>query len=573
MQEIKIKIAKKIANILGKEEEEVLSGIEKPKDSSKGDFAYPCFKLSKELRKSPQEIAGSIGEKIDVNEIKGLEKLELVAGYLNFFVDNEYVIKNIMSDVVKEKEKYLLSEEGKGKNICIDYSSPNIAKPFHIGHLRSTVIGNALYNIYKSLGYNVIGINHLGDFGTQFGMVIEGYKRWGAEYNLEEYPIKSLVDIYIRVNELAKEDETIKDLARENFKKLEQGEKEVTAMWSKFRELSLKEYERIYKMLDVTFDSYNGEAFYNDKMDEVIDILKEKNVMVKSEGATVIPVEGYDLPCMILKSNGSTTYTTRDLAAALFRKREYNYAKSLYVTSYEQSLHFAQMFKVAEYVIGEEYAENMVHIPFGMVLGKGGKKISTRGGANLTLEEILLDAINKAKEVLLEKGKADESNIDELARQIGVGAIIFNDLKNNRIKDEIFNLDDMLKFEGETGPYVQYMFVRTNSILEKAGFNIQTVNLNDIDFKLLKEKEEIDLIKKIGEVKSVIKEASTEYEPSIITRYVIEIASLFSTYYNAHHIIIEDKKLMNARLTLVYTAGLVIKECLKILGIKCPNKM
>lgn len=570
MQKVKYDIASNIAKFLDKDINDILENMEVPKDSNMGDFAFPCFKLSKEFRKSPIMIAEELKSGINFND--NISKVEVVSGYLNFFVDNNKIVDSIMRDIISSKEKYLELSEGKGKNVCIDYSSPNIAKPFHIGHLRSTVIGNALYKIYRKLGYNVIGINHLGDFGTQFGLVIEGYKRWGTEYNLEENPIKCLVDIYVRTNELAKEDETIKDLARENFKKLEEGDAEVTALWSKFRELSLEEYKRIYKMLDMEFDSYNGEAFYIDKTKEIVDILKEKKALVESQGAMVVPVEGYEIPCMILKSNGSTTYITRDLAAALYRKREYDYAKSIYVTSYEQSLHFGLIFKVSEYIVGEEYAKNMVHVPFGMVLGKGGKKISTRGGANLTLEEILNEAIDKAKSILDEKGKA-KGNLDELARQIGVGAIIFNDLKNNRIKDEIFNLDDMLKFDGETGPYVQYMYVRTNSILEKAGFNIANLDVNDIDFSMLKEKEEVELIKAISRVKEVIKNAAEEYEPSIITRYVIDIASMFSTYYNAHHIIVDDIDLMNARLSLVYATGLIIKECLEMLGIGCPDKM
>lgn len=570
MKEIKKNIAGKIAEYLGKEDGEIFENIEVPKESTMGDFAYPCFKLSKELRKSPVMIAEDIKENVKFED--SIEKVEVVSGYLNFFVNNEKVVKDIMEEIILKKEKYLEENEGNGKNICIDYSSPNIAKPFHIGHLRSTVIGNSIYKIYEKLGYNVIGINHLGDFGTQFGLVIEGYKRWGNEYNLEQNPIKCLVDIYVRINELAKEDETVKDLARENFKKLETGEEEVTALWKKFKDLSLEEYKRIYKMLDMEFDSYNGEAFYNDKMDEIVDILKEKKLLVQSEGAMVVELEGYDIPCMILKSNGSTTYTTRDLAAALYRKREYDFVKSIYVTSYEQSLHFAQMFKVAENIIGEDYAKNMVHVPFGMVLGKGGKKISTRGGANLTLEEILNEAITKAKEILIEKGKATE-NIDELARQIGVGAIIFNDLKNNRIKDEIFNLDDMLKFDGETGPYVQYMYVRTNSILNKASFDISKESIENIDFSLLKEKEEIELVKALSKVKEVIQNAAKEYEPSIVTRYIIDIASMFSTYYNAHHIIVEDKELMKARLSLVYAVNIMLKECLGLLGISVPEKM
>ena len=350
MQNIKEEIAAKIASVLNKDTTHVINDIEVPKDAKMGDFAYPCFKLSKELKKSPVLIAQELKEKIVLDN--SIEKMEVMSGYLNFYVNNNFVVSQIMEEILSKKEKYFETNEGKGKNVCIDYSSPNIAKPFHIGHLRSTVIGNALYNIYTKMGYNVIGINYLGDFGTQFGLVIEGYKRWKDEYNLEENPIKSLVDIYVRMNELAKEDESVKKMARENFKKLEDGEEEVTKLWKKFRELSLKEYERIYKLLDVKFDSYNGEAFYNDKMGEIVEILRDKNLLVESEGATVVELEGYDIPCMILKSNGSTTYTTRDLAAALYRKREYDYAKSIYVTSYEQSLHFEQMFKVAKYIIG-----------------------------------------------------------------------------------------------------------------------------------------------------------------------------------------------------------------------------
>ncbi|MDD2627766.1 MAG: arginine--tRNA ligase [Clostridia bacterium] len=570
MEKFKLEVAEAIAKALEKDRNEIIDEIEKPKDKKMGDFAYPCFKLSKEFKKSPALIAEEIKEKIVASE--NIEKVEVVSGYLNFFIKNQNIVESIMCEIIEKKENYLESVEGAGKNVCIDYSAPNIAKPFHIGHLRSTVIGKAIYNIYKKLGYNVIGINYLGDFGTQFGLVIEGYKRWGTEYNLEKDPIKSLVDIYVRTNEAAKEDETIKENARANFKALENGEAEVTEMWKKFRALSLKEYERIYKILGVTFDSYNGEAYYNDKMEEIVNILREKNVMVKSEGAMVVELKGHELPCMILKSNGSTTYTTRDLAAALDRKRVYDFDKSIYVTSYEQILHFTQMFKVAKHIVGEEYAKRMVHVPFGMVLGKGGKKISTRGGINVTLEDILNEAITKSKEILEEKGKTFE-NIDEISRMIGVGAIIFNDLKNNRIKDEIFNLEDMLKFEGETGPYVQYMYVRTKSILEKSKVNEEEYKSNNLIFKLLKEKEEVNLIKELSRVKEIIKQAANEYEPSLITRYVIDIASLFSKYYNEHQIIIEDRELMKVRLALVYATNMIIKECLEILGIKCPDKM
>lgn len=572
MENIKEMIAEKIAKVLDKDVQEVITSIEEPKDSSMGDYSYPCFKLSKELRKSPMVIANELKEKMDTFD--ELEKIEVAGAYLNFFINKNYIVNSVLSEVLLLKEKYLETKVGEEKNICIDYSAPNIAKPFHIGHLRSTVIGAAIYNLYKKQGYNVIGINHIGDFGTQFGKVIEGYNRWGSEYDIEKNPIKSLVDIYVRISELAKTDETVDDTARENFKKLEQGDKEITRLWSWFRELSLKEYERIYDMLGSKFDSYNGEAFYNDKMQEIVDMLDSKGLLVESQGAKVVEIEGYEIPCMILKSNGSTTYTTRDLAAALYRARTYDFYKSIYVTSYEQSLHFSQLFKVASYIVEDKYKDKFVHVPFGMILGKGGKKISTRGGTSATLEDILMDAVDKAEEILIAKGNiTGAANIKALAKKIGIGAIVFNDLKNNKIKDAIFCLEDMLRFDGETGPYVQYMYVRTNSILEKSGISIEDLTSKKIDLSLLTEPDEVELIKHIGKVKEIIEVASREYEPSILTRYIIAIAGMFSKYYNSTQILVEDENLKLARLSVVYATGLIIKEGLEILGINCPDKM
>ncbi len=570
MENIKEIIALKIAKVLDKNIEEILISIEEPKDSKMGDYAYPCFRLSKELRKSPIAIAEEIKEKIDMPDM--VENIEIAGGYLNFFVNNKAIVTEVLSSILTLKDKYIETSVGEGKNICIDYSAPNIAKPFHIGHLRSTVIGAAIYNLYKKQGYNVIGINHLGDFGTQFGLVIEGYNRWGSEYDIENSPIKSLVDIYVRISEIAKKDETVANTARENFRKLEQGDKEITRIWAWFRELSLKDYERVYEMLGSKFDSYNGEAFYNDKMDEIVDILEDKGLLVESQGAKVVELEGYDVPCMILKSNGSTTYTTRDLAAALYRARTYDFEKAIYVTSYEQILHFSQLFKVAKHIVDEKYKDKFVHVPFGMVLGKGGKKMSTRGGTSATLEDVLMEAINKAEEILIAKGNID-GDIKEIAKKIGIGAIVFNDLKNNRIKDEIFSLEDMLRFDGETGPYVQYMYVRTNSILEKSGINIANIDPDKIDLSLITETDEIELVKQLGKVKEIVEIASKEYEPSILTRYIILIAGLFSKYYNSTQILVEDENLRLARLSLVYATGIVIKEGLEILGLQCPDKM
>lgn len=570
MEDIKEALSISLSQILNKSFKEIFDSIETPKDKNMGDFSFPCFKLSKELKQSPNIIAEDIA--ISMNKIvlpKGIAKIHALGAYINFYVNNLHVIKKVLEEILDKKEQYTKSKEGEDKTICVDYSAPNIAKPFHIGHLRSTVIGGAIYRLYKALGYNMVGINYLGDFGTQFGYVIEGYKRFGNESELIKAPIKHLVDIYVKINEMAKEDESIIESARQNFKALEDGKKEETELWQKFRNLSLEEYERIYTKMGVTFDSYNGEAFYNDKMDEIIELLNKKNILVESEGAKVVNLSGFDIPCMIIKSNGSTTYTTRDLASVLYRSREYNYYKSIYVTSYEQILHFEQMFKVAKYIADEQYITGLVHVPFGMVLGPGGKKLSTRKGVKTTLEDVLEESIEKAKSILKEKGKEIE-NIDEVSNWVGVGAIIFNDLKNSRIKDEIFDLDEMLKFEGETGPYVQYMYVRINSILNKLNLEFKS---KDICYELLVEKEEIELIKLLSKVKEVIKTAADSYEPSILTRYIIDLASLFSKYYNECQVIVENKELTYARASIVYATGIVIKEGLTILGIKCPERM
>lgn len=567
LDKIKQSISNKIKELVGGDIniEELL---EKPKVASMGDVAFPCFRLAGIYHKSPMDIAADLGEKLKSDLPFGVSKIEIVGGYINFFADSSYICKTVLADILTKKEDYLKSDIGNGKTICIDYSSPNIAKPFHIGHLRTTIIGASLYKLYKALGYNTVGINHLGDFGTQFGYVIEGYKRWKDEYDLATNPIGSLVDIYVRINTLAKEDESIQEAARHNFMLLEKGDKEVVDLWSKFRELSLKEYKRIYERLGVEFDSYNGEAFYNDKMQEVVDILKQKGVLKESNGAMVVDVENEQVPCMILKSNGSTTYATRDLAAVLYRAREYDFTKCLYVTGGEQALHFRQVFSTAKYIVGEEKASGLYHIPFGMVLGPDGKKFSTRKGAKATIEGVLDEAVDRAKEVLIEKGKA--LDVDETAEIIGKGAIIFNDLKNNRIKDEVFDLDDMLKFEGETGPYVMYTYVRTKSILEKAG---GMPELNMIDFENIKEESEIELVKELARAKKVLLEAADEFEPSVITRYTLSLAGAFSKFYNDCQVMVEDEKLRNARLALVYATSIVIKETLGLLGIDCPEKM
>lgn len=566
MDNIKLNIAKEIAKVLEQDIEAVLASIEKPKMSNMGDFAYPCFRLAATFRKAPPVIAIEIKDKL--GQIEGVSKIEVVAGYINFFADNNKVVETVVKDILEEQDDCYKLEEGKNKTVCIDYSSPNIAKPFHIGHLRSTVIGAALVKIYKALGYNVVGINHLGDFGTQFGYVIEGYKRFGSNLDLTVEPIKKLVEIYVKINEMAKEDEKIVEAARRNFSLLEAGDKETVALWEKFRSLSLEEYKKIYDMLGITFDSYNGEAFYNDKMDEIVDILVKKDKLVESEGAKVVELETEKVPCMILKTNGSTTYATRDLAAILYRARTYDYAKCLYLTGYEQMLHFKQIFETAKYIVDEKYTTGLVHVPFGMVLGPGGKKLSTRKGASTTIKDVIDEAVEKAYQVLESKGKTGEE-AEKIASAVGIGAVIFNDLKNNRIKDEIFDLDEMLKFEGETGPYVQYTYVRTNSIMKKAGMEPD----ENVDLSALTAKEEVELIKLLANRKNIVKDAAKENEPSILTRYIIDVASSFSKYYNECQIIVEDEKLKLARLALVKATGYVLKNGLEMLGINAPEKM
>ena len=543
--------------------------IEIPSNKDMGDYSLPCFKLAKELKKAPQIIANEIKEKINIDE-EVIEKVQVVNGYLNFFINSKAIINTVFEEIEAKKEQFGSSTIGNGKNIVIDYSSPNIAKPFHIGHLRSTVIGGALYKIYKFLGYNVTGINHLGDYGTQFGKLIEGYKRWGKEYNIEENPIDELTKIYVRINNLCKEDESVLEECRNNFKKLEDGDEYCTKLWEKFRSLSLKEFQKVYDLLDVNFDSLNGEAFYSDKMGEVVNLLEKSGKLVESEGARVINLEEKQMPpCLIEKTNGSTTYATRDLAAILYRARTYDFDKAIYVTSYEQILHFKQVFEVAKLLgLDEKYTNNLVHVPFGMVMLKTGK-MSTREGNIIKLEELLNEAISRASKIIEEKNP-DLENKDEVAKRVGIGAVIFNDLYNSRIKDEIFDWDTMLNFNGETGPYLQYMYVRTNSVLSKAE---KVEKISNIDTSVLEDESSINLIKEIYFFGDIIKQAAIKDEPYIISRYLINIAKLFSTFYNENKIIIEDKKVKNARVYVTYCTNLVLKIGAKLLGIKMPEKM
>ena len=555
---------KKVTNI-----DTIEEYIEVPTNKDMGDYSLPCFKLAREMKTAPQMIANEIKEKLEINE-ELISKVDVVNGYLNFYVNPLAVINTVFEEIDNKKEDYGSSNIGEGKNVVIDYSSPNIAKPFHIGHLRSTVIGNALYKIYKFLGYNTTGINHLGDYGTQFGKLIEGYKRWGEEYNIEENPIDELTKIYIRINNLCKEDESVLEECRNNFKKLEDGDEYCTEIWQKFRDLSLEEFQKVYDLLDVHFDSLNGEAFYSDKMGEVIDILEKSGKLVESEGARVINLDDKDMPpCIIEKTNGSTTYATRDLAAILYRARTYDFDKAIYVTSYEQILHFKQVFEVAKLLgIDKKYTDNLTHVPFGMVLLKTGK-MSTREGTIIKLEDLLNEAIERVSKIIEEKNPNLEEK-EDVAKKVGIGAVIFNDLYNSRIKDEIFDWDTMLNFNGETGPYLQYTYVRTNSILSKVG---DIPQLSDIDINILNDDASINLTKTLYSFGDAIKQAADKNEPYIIARYLINLAQLFSSFYNENKIINEEASVQAARVYLTYCVNLVLKRGASLLGIQMPERM
>ena len=569
MIDFKKKIAEEISKTVNIEKEEIETYIEKPIDNKNGDYAFPCFRLAKELKKAPPIIANEIKEKIEL-DTSIIEDVQVVGGYLNFYINKETITKEVLKEISKT-EKYGKTNIGNGKNIVVDYSSPNIAKPFHIGHLRSTVIGGALYNIYKYLGYNVTGVNHLGDYGTQFGKLIEGYKLWGNEYDIDKDPINELTKIYVRINQACKEDENILNACRDNFKKLEDGDQYCVELWQKFKDLSLKEFQRVYDLLGSKFDSWNGESFYSDKMPEVIEKLEKSGKLVESQGAKIIDLEdeGINTPCIIEKSNGSTTYATRDLAAILYRARTYDFDKVLYLTSYEQALHFKQVFTVAKYLdLDEKYLKGLIHVPFGMVQLPTGK-MSTREGNIIKLEELLNEAIERAEKIIEEKNP-DLEDKKETAKKVGVGAVIFNDLSNSRVKDEIFEWDKILNFQGETGPYIQYTYVRTKSVLEKAG---KLPDVKEIKLDVLNDIYSQTIIKLIYNFQDILVQVTRKEEPSILSRYLIDLAKAFSSFYNENKIIVEDKDIQNARVYLTYAVNQVLKNGVELLGMKMPNKM
>ena len=545
--------------------EEITALIEVPPNKDMGDFAFPCFKLAKVFRKAPNMIAAELSEKIEAKGV--ISNVTPLGGYINFFVNKSQLAETVIKDVLTKKEKYGHSDLGKDKTIVIDFSSPNIAKPFHIGHIRTTVIGNALYKIYDSQGYNTVRINHLGDYGTQFGKLIVAFKLWGNKEAVEANPIPELLKLYIQFHDEAERHPEMEDEARAWFTKLENGDKEAKELWQWFRDESLKEFARVYDLLDIEFDSYNGESFYSDKMDRVIDIIKDKGLLQESQGNNIVDLEEYNMPpALITKNDGSTLYMTRDLAAALYRKENYDFEKCIYVVGSQQSLHFQQLFKVLE-LVGFEWAKDMVHVPFGMVALEEGT-MSTRKGRVVFLEDVLKQAIEKTKETMLTKNP-NALNVDEIAKQVGVGAVVFQELSNSRIKDYTFSWSRTLSFEGETGPYVQYTHARCCAVLRKAEEEVTT----DINYELLNDVDSAEVLKVIASFNKTILNAMRKNEPHIITRFVLDLAQAFNKFYHDNSILVEDAELRKARLALVCATRQALENGLKLLGMQAPERM
>ncbi|HBJ98088.1 MAG TPA: arginine--tRNA ligase [Clostridiales bacterium] len=543
-------------------ENEIRELLSVPPDLEKGDLTLPCFKLAKVLRKSPVVIANELKSVFegDVN----FSAVESVNGYLNFKFNRASFASQVLADVLSGKEKYGSSDMGKGKTICIDYSSVNIAKPFHIGHLSTTVIGGSLYKIFEFLGYKVVGINHLGDYGTQFGKMICAYKLWGNKQAVEKGGVKELMRLYVRFHEEAKQNPELDDKAREYFKNIENGCREENELFTWFKDITLKEVKKIYEKLNIKFDSYAGESFYNDKMQPVIDELTEKGLLVESDGAKVVKLDDYGMPpCIILRSDGASLYATRDLAAALYRKKTYDFYKCLYVVAYQQDLHFKQLFKVLE-LMGKEWAKDMVHVSFGMVSLEDGA-MSTREGKVVLLEDVLNKAVEKCLNIINEKNPnlEDKENVAEI---VGIGAVIFGTLFSGRIKDITFSYDKMLNFDGETGPYVQYTCARCKSVLRKSGEikDYKVTSVNDDEYALT------TLLARFPEI---VKQSAEKYEPSIITRYSVDLAEAYNKFYFDYRILGEEDDVKNYRLALTSATLYVLSSALRLLGISVPEKM
>ena len=573
MIDFKKEIAKIIAkNLEGLTEDEIKSMIEIPQNQSMGDYAFPCFRLAKTMRKAPNLIAAELAEKLQGEQL--FSEISPVKAYVNMFVSREEMMKSTVSEVLEEKENFGRSDIGGNKKVIVEFSSPNIAKPFHIGHIRSTVIGNSLSKIYDALGYDVFKINHLGDYGTQFGKMICAYRRWGNREDVINSPIKTLLGYYTKFHVEVEEHPELEDEARAIFTKLEQGSKEEVELWQWFREESLKEFQRVYDMLGIEFDSYNGESFYSDKMPRFEKELLDKGLLKESNGAQVVDLEEYKLgTALIKKSDGSSLYITRDIAAAVYRKENYDFYKNIYVVATQQNLHFQQLFKILE-LMGYDWANQCVHVPFGMVRLEEGT-MSTRHGRVVFLEDVLNGAIEKTREIIEEKNPNIE-NLEEITSQVGIGAVVFNELSNNRIKDYTFKWDQILNFDGETGPYVQYTHARCASLLRKAGEDIvaKAQDPKNVDFALLaKSDSAYELTKLIYAFPGVVEQAGEKYEPSIITRHIIDIAQCFNKFYHDEHIIVDDEVEKISKIALVIATKRVIATGIGLLGMKAPERM
>ncbi len=547
----------------------ISSGLEVPKDKKMGDFAFPCFKLSKTLRKAPAMIAQELKEKLQDDGM--IEKAEVVGPYLNLTLSKAFFAKQILSEIDeadREGRGFGSSDEGNGKTVVLDYSSINVAKPFHIGHLRTTVIGNSLTRILKFLGYKTVSMNYLGDWGTQFGKMLVAYRRWGDPKEVEKDGIRYLVQLYVRFHDEAEKDPALEEEARAAFKSMELGDPEALSLWRYFVDISLKDVKKVYELLDVSFDSYLGESYFWDKTDELVRELEEKHLLQDSNGAKIVDLGDDMPPCLILKKDGSTLYATRDIASAMYRKNTYDFYKSLYITGLEQKLHFAQWFKVVE-MMGRDWSKDLVHIPYGLISLKEGK-LSTRHGNVIWLEDLLKEAIQKTLEIMKEKNP-DLEDMETVAKEVGVGAVVFHDLFNNRIKEVTFDWDEVLNFDGETGPYVQYTFARASSVLRKAGFDPEKAD--DIDLEELTDEYSQDVLKLLEAFPDKVKEALAKYEPYIITRYTVALASSFNRFYHANAILSAEEKTRNARLKLTYVTTKVLKQGLYLIGVAAPEKM
>ena len=564
-------IAERAGEKIGLAADEISDLIEIPTDRSMGDYAFPCFRLAKQLRKAPQIIAAELAD--DMGDSALIESSIAVNAYVNFMLKRENFIRDTLHEIACDGADYGRSSRGAGKKVLVEFSSPNIAKPFHIGHIRSTVIGNSINKIYDFLGYDVERINHLGDYGTQFGKMICAYRHWGNEDDVKKDPIGTLLSYYTKFHCEEELHPELSDEARDIFARLEAGEPEEVALWQRFRDESLKEFQRVYELLGVEFDSYAGESFYSDKMQAVVDELEDKQLLQDSEGAKIVDLSEYNMaPALIMKSNGSTLYITRDIAAALYRKKHYNFYKNLYIVASQQNLHFQQWIKVVE-LLGYDWANDCVHIPFGLVSLEDGT-MSTRHGRVVFLKDVLNKAIEKTKEIIIEK-QVNTDDVDETARKVGIGAVIFQELANNRIKDYVFSWDKVLNFDGETGPYVQYTYARAKSVLRKAGADLplSESDCDDLDCSKLTSDSAYNLLRLLYAFPEIVADAGDKYEPSIITRHIADIAKAFNKFYHDEHVLVDDEAERRAKLLLVKASAEIIKTGLNLLAIETVEKM